>query len=157
SRQAHPAFDTAILREHSRRYEPLHGWAACWPCGRFMELSVRQLSTLLFLCAGLLACPAAASVTLLGFAPGSSGSRATGVSASGSTVAGCSDNGPPVAPGFIWSTALGRYDFGLEPGLLSTTAAYGISGDGTTVVGNAWSNASPDPRAFRWRASPGGG
>lgn len=60
------------------------------------------------------------SFSLLGHASGTDGSRAAGVSANGSVVTGWSGLGIQT-PGFTWTRAAGRNDFGLEPGLPSQT------------------------------------
>lgn len=87
---------------------------------------------------------------LLGFPVGTNGSYATGVSADGRWVSGIgvfSPGGNPTS-GFAWSEATGRADFRVEAGA-PPTMAYGISGDGGVVVGEAWFPGSPDWTAFR--------
>lgn len=67
-------------------------------------------------------------------------SVATALSADGRRAAGYSGTGT----GFLWTDTSGRYDFGLEPGVLGSTAS-ALSRDGTAVAGQAGGN-----EAFRW-------
>lgn len=97
----------------------------------------------------------AQSFTLIQPAPGYEYTRAGGVSADGTRVVGWSENGPPGSPGFVWSTATGRYDFGLEPGIPAYSSASGISGDGSTIVGGSYAATPGAVRlGYRW-SGPG--
>lgn len=97
------------------------------------------------------------SFTLVGMAPGTAASRVYGLSADGRTAAGYSQeetSGTTRYPGFRWSADSGRNDFGvgLAPFL---TLGYGISGDGTTIVGGAQNTESSGSTAFRWTEAGG--
>ncbi len=118
-------------------------------------------SRLLALMAAGLVAPAALaqvpSFTLVGMAPGTAASRVYGLSADGRTAAGYSQeetSGTTHYPGFRWSADSGRNDFGvgLAPFL---TLGYGISGDGTTIVGGAQNTELSGSTAFRWTESGG--
>jgi len=88
----------------------------------------------------------------LGFAAGYNASRADGVSADGSVVAGLS--GPQVVgsdQASRWTAATGMVGLGFLPPATGTSWALAVSGDGSTVVGNS---GSPD-QVFRWTASSG--
>jgi uncharacterized membrane protein len=87
---------------------------------------------------------------LVGTAPGTPRSQTFALSQNGTVAAGYSImTSPPFAlPGFTWTPAGGRYDFGLEPGMPLTTAAAGLSSDGSTIVGFK-SDLTTNPRAFR--------
>jgi hypothetical protein len=43
---------------------------------------------------------------------------------------------PPSYPGFVWTAATGRYDFGLEPGMPINTVSVDATNDGQTLVGS---------------------
>lgn len=90
---------------------------------------------------------------LIGVAPGRSYSQAFGVSADGRVVAGFSSMLGSY-PGFVWSEASGRNDFGLQAGMPITTATAAISPDGTTVAGITESPTNAGV-PFRWSASAG--
>src|SRR5262245_28350785 len=87
----------------------------------------------------------APSFNLVGIAPGGALSTATGLSADGRVAAGWCYIPQSSFPGFTWTAATGRYDFGLDPGMPRRSASMAISGDGATVVGDGSSGA------FRWR------
>ncbi len=89
---------------------------------------------------------------VVGPAPGTTGTRVYGISADGRTAAGYSllANSNDF-PGFTWTAAAGRNDFGRESGVPSLTFAYGISGDGTTAVGAALAETGSPETAFRYR------
>ncbi|MEY4445517.1 MAG: hypothetical protein RL444_630 [Verrucomicrobiota bacterium] len=74
--------------------------------------------------------------------------RAYGVSADGTTVAGES-YASYTARAFIWTQASGIVDLGTLGG--SSAVAYGISSDGNVVVGE--SNNGSQTRAFRWTSA----
>lgn len=88
---------------------------------------------------------------LVGFAPGGTASIARALSADGDTAVGGTGGFPGnlIGPGFVWTTAGGRYDFGLEPGMPAFTAPTSVSSDGGTLAG--WMRETPqtDVRAFR--------
>src|SRR5690606_7347821 len=72
---------------------------------------------------------------LVGVAPGMNRSRVEGLSQDGSVAVGYS-TGPGIpTPGFIWTAAGGRYDFGLEPGMPPQTLANAVNSDGSVIVG----------------------
>jgi uncharacterized membrane protein len=82
---------------------------------------------------------------LVGFYGAGGGSRVYGLSADGRVAAGFS-NGPAGSSAFTWTREGGRYDFRVqEPGTPSALV-YGISGDGSTVVGIGGGG-----QAFRWQ------
>lgn len=85
------------------------------------------------------------SFTLLGIPHGSTGSGGSAISADGLTAAGGTTN----AYGFVWTRSQGRTDFGT--GIVGSTFAYGISGNGLVAVGGD-EMAGP---AFRWTATGG--
>ncbi|CAG0966560.1 hypothetical protein PHYC_01016 [Phycisphaerales bacterium] len=89
---------------------------------------------------------------LTGNPPGTLGSRVYGLSADGSVAVGWS-SAITMGPGFRWTAAGGRYDFGLDPGMPEATITNAVSGDGQTIVGGAF-NIGQNPRAFRW-SGPG--
>lgn len=121
---------------------------------------MRQWGVFLGLCGALMpgvggmARAQAPSFTLVGFPSGASASYAHSLSADGGVAAGYSRMGNAY-PGFTWTAAGGRYDFGLDLGMPPTTQAAGISGNGGTVVGAAWTTQNFfSERAFRW-SGPG--
>ena len=85
----------------------------------------------------------------------------------GGTIVGISDDGTVAAGNIIdpnvdanvaaiWTAATGWQSLGWLPGALSCPSrsdAYGISGDGTTVVGLSWVGCNA--RGFRWTAATG--
>ncbi len=79
----------------------------------------------------------------LGTLPGDAQSRAVGISADGSAIAGWSSPdstvSSPVYRPFVWNSSTGMTDLGLPAGK-NTALPSAISGDGSTVVGGA---ASP--------------
>ena len=87
---------------------------------------------------------------LMGTAPGTTSSATYALSQNGSIGAGYSSyNGfPPSLPGFTWTSAGGRYDFGLETGMPLQTAALGLSSDGSMLAGYT-SDITGLTRAFR--------
>jgi probable HAF family extracellular repeat protein len=97
-------------------------------------------------------------LTWLGTLGGRS-SAATGVSADGSVVVGWTYSGSEVLPplgqyhAFRWTAARGMQNLGTLPGS-SKSAAYGVSADGSVVVGKAWNDAGK-ARAFRWTVARG--
>ncbi|KAF0095808.1 MAG: putative extracellular repeat HAF family [Puniceicoccaceae bacterium 5H] len=77
------------------------------------------------------------------------------LSANGSIVVGQAHDyslGRPVA--YMWTAANGLTDLGRPSGGDYESYAYGISDDGTTVVGTSYTHTD-GPRAFRWTASTG--
>jgi uncharacterized membrane protein len=91
------------------------------------------------------------SFNLVGLAPSGVFSRVQGLSADGRVAAGYT-NGLGT-PGFTWTAAGGRRDFGLEPGAPGSqhSAGMAISGDGSTVVGEAGFALDGTLQAFRYR------
>jgi probable HAF family extracellular repeat protein len=87
----------------------------------------------------------------LGFLPGANSSAATAVSRDGRVIAGHSGNGPVRA--FRWTAEQGLIALGELPGGDQGNAAFGISADGSTIVGRAVQH--PGRRAFRWTAATG--
>jgi len=85
----------------------------------------------------------------LGTMPGGTSSHATGVSADGSTVVGHGGTGLAGVRAFRWTAASGMVSLGTLPGMASR--AYGVSGDGSVVVGVLM---SPD-HAMMWTPSLG--
>jgi probable HAF family extracellular repeat protein len=86
----------------------------------------------------------------IGPAPGMSYSVATALSADGVFAVGTSVAQTQFsAPGFIWTAATGRYDFGFEPGMPARTDATGISSDGQTIVGIIGDFGATPYRAYR--------
>jgi len=85
----------------------------------------------------------------LGTMPGGTISHAAGVSADGSTVVGYGNSGLAGIRAFLWTAASGMVNLGTLPGLASR--AYGVSGDGSVVVGVL---TSPD-HAMMWTPSLG--
>ena len=89
----------------------------------------------------------------VGVAPGKSFSFVFGLSQDGSVAVGSSGgSGPFNAPGFSWTAAGGRYDFGFEPGMPNWTTAHAVSSTGAVIAGTM----SPDGkanRAYRWTGS----
>jgi probable HAF family extracellular repeat protein len=89
------------------------------------------------------------TLTDVGATPDADNVIGASISADGAWVAG-SCYGGPRAVAFRWSQAGGMEDLGTLPGSQFGSEAYGISGDGSVVVGAA--NAD---RAFRWTAAAG--
>ncbi len=85
----------------------------------------------------------------LGTLPGGSTSSATAVSANGDIVAGWAINSAGWGRAFIWRRETGMIDLGVPSGALESYA-WGISPDGSVVVGRAYYNTAQQfPRAFR--------
>lgn len=78
---------------------------------------------------------------LMGRATGAASSRVYGLSADGTIAAGLSDPpfGNPNQPGFRWTRDGGRVDIAPPP---SRTPAFGLSSDGTTMVGSVGTSVS---------------
>lgn len=87
------------------------------------------------------------SFTLLGIAPGQSQSRATALSADGTTAVGYSEGIPPIS--FNWTRETGRLDFSAFPGPIPSTEATGVSATGAVTVGYG-NPAGGQERAFRF-------
>lgn len=94
-----------------------------------------------------LALAAQGQITLIPPASVSTSATVTGLSADGSVASGYS-SGLQATPGFRWTPAGGRYDFGLESGFSVASPSYAISADGSTLVGTT------DGAALRW-SGPG--
>jgi|GEM_PF-4306668 len=103
----------------------------------------RAIALALAVACSLAGAAAAQSFHLVGFPPFSNGSTVNALSADGQVAAGGALVG--ATPGFTWTPAAGRYDFGFEPGVPASSIAYGISPDGTTAVGQSLLGA------YRWR------
>ena len=88
----------------------------------------------------------------VGFAPGTDRSSVAGLSSDGSLAVGTSYGDFPFNPGFTWTVAGGRYDFGLERGMPVTTEALGISDIGV-VVGRTTPGSSKLSRPYLWPGS----
>lgn len=99
----------------------------------------------------LLAVPVARAqwFSLVGTAPGGTGSRAMGLSADGGVASGFTSQ-LAGSVGFTWIREGGRNDFGLEPGIPAYSPSLGISGDGGTVVGGGLTQAFGRYQAYRW-------
>src|ERR1051326_5930752 len=91
----------------------------------------------------------APSFPLVGAAPnaGGTGSRVTALSADGRVAAGFSIFDTGALPGFKWTGAGGRTDFGLLPGMPHQSPVAGVSADGSVVVGSFNALGSPPPAA----------
>lgn len=113
----------------------------------------RHAATILLLC-GLALTPATAGATAmfagLGLETGGTYSRATGVSADGSTVVGIADGSTTSASGdaFRWTAGTGMVRICCLAGPVNS-AADAASSDGSTVVGDS------GLQAFRWTAAEG--
>ena len=84
---------------------------------------------------------------LTGLAPTTTSGSAPGLSQDGLVAVGGSSNGT-IAPGFSWTRSGGRYDFGLEPGMPTSTYAFATDALGQTIVGSM-SDSQHSPRAYR--------
>lgn len=87
------------------------------------------------------------SLTWLGTLSGGYISEATDVSLDGSIIAGTSDDGNGNTRAVVWDAYGSITDLGTLGG--SQSYAYGISGNGGTIVGKSTSNLSPN-RAFKY-------
>ncbi len=91
-------------------------------------------------------------VWFTGLAPNASGGWVTATSQDGRTsTGGCYGSVPqvPYAPGFTYTVAGGRYDWGLEPGMPAGTSPAGISSDGQVIVGSWRDTWEMGMRPFR--------
>jgi uncharacterized membrane protein len=108
------------------------------------ELSVRSLAFISLFLTG-----AAAAQTpgfwLVGIATGASGSEVRALNQDGSVAVGFSIGA--TIPGFRWTAAGGRQDFGLEAGMPTGTPAYAVNSDGSIIVGDMY--GSVPHRAYR--------
>lgn len=97
------------------------------------------------------------SIQGLGMLPGKTMSGATGVSADGSVVCGFSHNGSTASGGsaiaFRWTSEGGLQSLGTLGGVDSYP--FGISGDGSTIVGRSAPAGTSNQFAFRWTPSTG--
>ncbi len=86
----------------------------------------------------------------VGYPSNGTGSTVLGLSQDGSVAVGGS-NLPGGAKGFRWTRAGGREDFGLEPGMPVSNAAYAVDSTGQTIVGRGTMGPGlpPADRAFR--------
>jgi uncharacterized membrane protein len=92
----------------------------------------------------------------LGFLPGSGNqySRATDISGDGTTVVGFSTSGPTgQRESFYWTVDEGMVGLGKSPGGWGTNEAYGVSWNGTYIVGKM--TGVDFPEAFRWSEQDG--
>lgn len=113
-----------------------------------MEASLLRLA---LITVPLLSASAAAQTPgfwLTGLPPGSLGGSVQGLSQNGSVAVGATGTGA-VTPGFSWTAAGGRYDFGLEPGMPAHTFASKASSGGETIVGWMMGAGIPQQRAYR--------
>ena len=85
----------------------------------------------------------------LGVLPGDSYSSASAVSSDGTTIVGYS-HGVSGREAFVWNSANGMVGLGDLPGGSFQSAASGVSGDGSTVVGRSSSVAAPSGEAIIW-------
>jgi len=93
----------------------------------------------------------ATGIVGLGFLPGSTSSRGTGLSADGSIAVGGVSGG--IGEAFRWTQASGMVGLGFLPGGNQSTAN-GVSADGAVAVG--WSNfPGGAQQAFRWTWATG--
>jgi uncharacterized membrane protein len=119
--------------------------------GSTMSARVLGPSFALALVAAALATPAARaqtpSFTLVSPPPETGASFVFGLSADGRSAAGYKSG-----RGFLWTADGGRNDFGLTAPT-ATTQAYGISGNGLTVVGGG--APTENAMAFRWTQDGG--
>jgi uncharacterized membrane protein len=89
---------------------------------------------------------------LVGLAPGATAGGVSSLSQNGAFVVGGSrDAGSTIlyAPGFIWSSGTGRYDFGLEPGMPAATPASGVNSSGAVIVGTSRDGWGAPSLAYR--------
>jgi probable HAF family extracellular repeat protein len=100
-------------------------------------------------------CSFGASFGGLGFLPDGAHSAAIDVSADGSVVVGYSGSAFTGAfQAFRWTAAGGMVGLGTLPGTgLLSSYAWGVSGDGLTIVG--WSSGNGSSQAFRWLLATG--
>jgi len=93
----------------------------------------------------------AQSFDLVGIAPGGEFSIVSSLSTNGTAV-GWSNRtaNPAFATPFSWTRAGGRVDFGPETGMPLVASAWGVSGDGTTLVGSAYATPGQG-RAYRFQ------
>jgi probable HAF family extracellular repeat protein len=95
----------------------------------------------------------AQTLILLGTLPGHARSIAKDVSGNGTVVVGLSETASGIVRPFRWTAAEGMQDIGPSDSHLSI--AYGVSADGSTVVGDMLPAMGGGFRAFRWRADTG--
>jgi uncharacterized membrane protein len=100
----------------------------------------------------MLLCGTAAgqSLTIIEPAPGFLGSTATALSDDGTAASGVNLGPSPRLPGFRWTRAGGREDFGLEPGMPTWTRGLGISGNGRVVVGDFYDSTTGLGGSYRY-------
>jgi probable HAF family extracellular repeat protein len=112
---------------------------------------MKPVQHIALLAAALAACSAPACAEpgfwLTDWAPGSNFSTVTGLTSNGSVAVGYSISGQRIQ-GFAWTQEQGRMDFGGYD-----TRAFGISSDGTSVVGSTSTEVTPS-RPYR-RVGPG--
>ena len=94
----------------------------------------------------------------IGFLPGGTTSIANGVSADGSVVVGYSDAAETgvnyeIFEAFRWTQADGLVGLGWLPGGTKFSEAFGVSADGSTIVGV--SSSAAGNQAFRWTQAEG--
>jgi len=98
------------------------------------------------------------SLTIIEPTPGQPRSHITGLSGNGLAASGYSAVGGSATPqpGFHWTRADGRNDFGLVLGQPTNTPSTAISGDGLFVAGLAFNVGSADPtQIYRWSQAGG--
>jgi probable HAF family extracellular repeat protein len=85
---------------------------------------------------------------------GSEQSLAFAISPDGSTVVGRADSSSVGTVAFVWTRSAGMSSIGQLPNQ-PYGVAYGVSGNGATVVGESGNLASSTKLAFRWTAASG--
>jgi probable HAF family extracellular repeat protein len=89
----------------------------------------------------------------LGHISGGSFSQANGVSYDGSVITGVARTAANQFFAFRWTEEDGMVSLGDLPGALTNSGGRGISADGSTIVGNAYSHLGQE--AFRWTEEDG--
>lgn len=97
----------------------------------------------------------AQSFTLVGLPPNGTSTRAQGISADGRVVSGMSTNAAGLASGWSWTRETGLTTIP-SAGLMPTTNSFGISGDGTWMVGETGGSRQENPKsAYRYNRLTG--
>lgn len=92
--------------------------------------------------------------SILGKLPGDATANSAAVSRDGSVIVGTSYDSAQVVPkGFRWTRPAGMEALGAPPAGVAGSAAAGISGDGTTIVG--WGPTATGDAALVWDAGHG--
>ncbi len=77
------------------------------------------------------------------------------ISADGLVIVGGSNNAAEKGRAFHWILGFGMGDLGTLGGNSGTSRAFGVSGDGSVIVGQTSTNGGLDHRAFRWTPAEG--